>query len=318
MRTRTLLLALLCLVVVAFAAATLDRTTTQESGVGLGSNNPQDDLGSENTPTTPAENVGSNDSRFSFFDIELGQGAPLSICIGWLQQPLVQLGLVAALVGVFLAARRLRSTSVGLALVFVIGYPGVFIYLILTSCRSFGLPDIGNPGKATEQGGGLFGGGTTVPSPSLPSQLLLIAVVVTLVVVAAVVLTSDHDLRREDEEADDDDEDTAEESADVAAIGRSAGRAADRLEYGGEFENEIYRAWAEMTEHLAVDSPVSSTPTEFATTAVEAGMDSGDVDRLTTLFEEVRYGDAAATEEREAAAVETLRRIESAYAGDDS
>ena len=52
------------------------------------------------------------------------------------------------------------------------------------------------------------------------------------------------------------------------------------------------------------------------TTAVEAGMAREDVDRLTSLFEEVRYGGESPTEEREEQALEALRRIEDEYAGD--
>jgi hypothetical protein len=47
-------------------------------------------------------------------------------------------------------------------------------------------------------------------------------------------------------------------------------------------------------------------------------MDSADVDRLTTLFEAVRYGGREPTPERERTAIETLRRIEAQYAGEDA
>jgi len=80
----------------------------------------------------------------------------------------------------------------------------------------------------------------------------------------------------------------------------------------------VYRAWAEMTAELEVDRPESSTPGEFATVAVDAGMAPEDVDRLTELFEEVRYGGHAPTDDREQAAVETLRRIESRYSDEGS
>ncbi|MFT4958108.1 MAG: hypothetical protein ACI9PP_002168, partial [Halobacteriales archaeon] len=97
----------------------------------------------------------------------------------------------------------------------------------------------------------------------------------------------------------------------------AAGRAADRLETGDEFENDVYRAWAEMTTELEVEHPSSSTPSEFAMAAVDAGMDRNDVDRLTELFEEVRYGGFDPTPEREGEAIETLRRIETEYAEGD-
>jgi hypothetical protein len=46
-------------------------------------------------------------------------------------------------------------------------------------------------------------------------------------------------------------------------------------------------------------------------------MDRADVERLTRLFADVRYGGADPTAEREAAAVETLRSIEAAYGDGD-
>ncbi|WP_254863166.1 DUF4129 domain-containing protein [Halovivax gelatinilyticus] len=94
-----------------------------------------------------------------------------------------------------------------------------------------------------------------------------------------------------------------------------AGDAADRIE-GGEgapVENEVYRAWREMTTLLDVDNPATSTPGEFADAAVDAGLDTADVRELTELFESVRYGPARASSMEERRAVEILRNIESAY-----
>jgi hypothetical protein len=80
--------------------------------------------------------------------------------------------------------------------------------------------------------------------------------------------------------------------------------------------NEIYRAWLEMTRHLAVDRPRSSTPTEFAEAAVDAGMAREDVRELTDLFELVRYGGEAPTPDRVDRARDALRRIERTYGGE--
>jgi len=46
-------------------------------------------------------------------------------------------------------------------------------------------------------------------------------------------------------------------------------------------------------------------------------MDREDVDHLTGLFAEVRYGGADPTSDRERAAVETLRRVEATYATEE-
>lgn len=101
------------------------------------------------------------------------------------------------------------------------------------------------------------------------------------------------------------------------AVGRVAGRAADRI---GEasFSNAIYEAWHGMTTELDVTDPKTTTTGEFANAAVDAGMDPEDVETLTALFEEVRYGDADVTPQRERRAERTLRRIEETYTGAES
>lgn len=107
---------------------------------------------------------------------------------------------------------------------------------------------------------------------------------------------------------------------DVAAVGTAAGRAADRIDADDEsdaVDNEIYRAWREMTAPLEVDRPESSTPREFASAAIDAGLERDHVDELTRLFEDVRYGDIETTPEMETRAVEVLRRIETEYATDE-
>lgn len=108
--------------------------------------------------------------------------------------------------------------------------------------------------------------------------------------------------------------------ADQTAIATIAGQAADRLETGTidvEADNEIYRAWLEMTSHLEIASPETSTPGEFAQAAIDAGMEPNDVNALTRLFEDVRYGDQPVTDDRERAAIDVLRRIEQSYGATD-
>jgi len=103
-----------------------------------------------------------------------------------------------------------------------------------------------------------------------------------------------------------------EEPDEQAAVGDAAGRAASELEET-TLSNAIYRAWSEMTDALDVESPETTTPSEFENAAVEVGVDRADAATLTDLFRAVRYGDTPATPEREARARETLRRIEREY-----
>ena len=108
----------------------------------------------------------------------------------------------------------------------------------------------------------------------------------------------------------------ADESPSLAAVGAAAGRAADRIEGRASVDNEVFKAWAEMTELLDLERPETVTPGEFAAEATAAGMDPDHVTELTDLFQAVRYGGKEPTPERETRAVETLRKIEAAYAND--
>lgn len=107
-----------------------------------------------------------------------------------------------------------------------------------------------------------------------------------------------------------------DEPEDPEAVAAAAGRAADYIERGPDLSNAVYRAWSEMTDALDVREAETSTPGEFAAAAVAAGMDRDDVGELTRLFEEVRYGDAEPSTEREQRAIDALRRIEGSYAAE--
>lgn len=102
-----------------------------------------------------------------------------------------------------------------------------------------------------------------------------------------------------------------------AAVAEAAGRAADELEET-TLSNAVFRAWREMTDALDVENPETTTPAEFEDIAVDAGLARDDVSTLTDLFRDVRYGDGAATDEREERARTALRRIEEAYAENEA
>ena len=193
---------------------------------------------------------------------------------------------------------------------------GVFVVLYLLA----GLLDSLQGGDGI--GTGLFGqaggrpqGGEVDPAALDPSMLLVAVVVGFVLVAAAATLygaTGDAT-----DEGDDPDPATDGDGGAVAGVGRAAGRAADRIESAADTDNEVYRAWQEMADRLQLERPETSTPGEFEAAAVDAGMERDDVSELTRLFEEVRYGDATPTAEREERAVETLRRIEKTYTEED-
>lgn len=158
--------------------------------------------------------------------------------------------------------------------------------------------------------------GPAIEATTDPLVLILILAAIGLLAVGLVVLRDDIDGRDPPtfEEA------AEEEPIEQAAIAHIAGKAARRLDSqdldGADIDNEIYRAWLEMTQLLELDNHETATPGEFADEAVDVGMDPDDVGALTELFESVRYGGHPATAQREETAIQVLRRIERTY-GDD-
>lgn len=74
-------------------------------------------------------------------------------------------------------------------------------------------------------------------------------------------------------------------------------------------QNDVAAAWYEMVDRAGVERPATKTPRQCAAAAVDAGADSDAVASLTDLFEAVRYGDAAVTDERRRRAREALDRL---------
>ncbi|SEN48338.1 protein of unknown function [Halorientalis persicus] len=75
-------------------------------------------------------------------------------------------------------------------------------------------------------------------------------------------------------------------------------------------DNEVYRAWRTMVTELDVPYGETTTPREFAREAVRTGADTEPVERLTDLFDRVRYGAAEPTEDREERARDALNALD--------
>jgi len=241
----------------------------------------------------------------------------VSLCVSAASNPAVLLGLGAAYLLVGSVVARLRTKLLGVAVVMIAVYVTVVGALLLTiGCNP---PDLsfdggGGLGASEIEGDEVGTGGDDADGPeAIPAVLTVVLLAGALVGVLGVFYLSG----RDDEESPTAGETTSEPESDRAAIGRAAGRAADELESAEGLGNAVYRAWAEMTAPLPVDDPESSTPAEFATAAVEAGMPRDEVTEVTALFEEVRYGGSEPSAGRERRAVEALRRIEAAHAGDE-
>ncbi|RBI61028.1 DUF4129 domain-containing protein [halophilic archaeon] len=306
---RPIAVALLCVLAIALAAATLNTAVTSENSGGSGLGWGDGGVGVSQSNDTESESTG--DGQPIAAPIEL----PCFPVLNTLPAVLAILGGFVALVGF---AYRRRGWLGALAVVGPVGVPTLFLHALLSACstspfdRPGSLLPNGSNGTSLPSGGtgGMGDGGATTVTPS--TVLLLVLGVALVGALALLVRTSSGN------ELDEPEAETPPDDPDVAAVGRAAGDAADRIESNASVENEVYRAWREMTEHLDVAAPQSSTPREFATAAVEAGMDRSDVDELTNVFEVVRYGGESPTGERERRAVEALRRIEREYADADS
>ena len=308
-----IVLALLALLAIGAAGATLENPVTSDSQSGVGADdggwlNLGSGAGNDSTSSSQEENSGAGGSAWL--------GEIRGACLEWLSTLPVKLSL-AALVLAVSGYVWWRTQSLGFGLVTLVFY-GPLVWLFwaaLSSCGSVQeamlSPAAVNQSGMLPTGGGRLGS-TAETATSQPSILLGIVLAVLAAAAVSVLYLASGDDDRVDEAEPEPPEPDPE--PDVAALGRVAGEAADRMEGTDAFDNEVYRAWAEMTEHLAVDRPDSSTPAEFAAAAVDAGMAPEDVRELTDLFEAVRYGDRAVTEERERRAREALRRIESTYA----
>ena len=302
--------ALLAVVALGVAAATLDSAVDTGSGGFGGGGGSAPSVGeTEGDPgvlTSPGES---------------GELSTSGACLPSLREPPAVAALLLGMA--LLAAMTYRDTASPFASVVVsgvIGAPIGVLFWVLSACGSAGQRvsvALGLGGNGTglfpegAPGGGGFGGGEG--TASTPEVLFALVVVAAIVASVAVLLLAGGDDEADERSADPGQPD--EEPPDLDAVGRAAGEAADRIE-SSDADNEVYRAWRDMTDALDIDRPASSTPAEFATAAVDAGVDEEPVTALTEAFERVRYGGEDPTDDRERRAVEALRRIEERHGGD--
>lgn len=308
-------IALLAVVALGVAAATIDTAVDPGSGTGV-------DSGSGDTD---GSGDGGGDTALSGDSTASGTYVSALVpCQPWLRSLPVYLAMLG-LLGLFfgLTYRDTKSVFASVVVAASLFIPiGLFWYLF-SECRMddqqqdllvLGLGN-GTTGEVLPTAGGSGGGSNAAEVVSTPTLVFGLLVFVALLASAALLFTAgrDDDGPPEATIPDDDDRD----GATMAALGRTAGQAADRIEEDAGVDNEVFRAWRDLTEHLDVETPESSTPKEFAAAAVDAGMDPDHVDALTDVFEMVRYGGAEPTEERERQAVTALRTIEESYSGDE-
>lgn len=280
----------------------------------------------DETRTTTAATTGTSTTEQTTVD---PSKTPAQDCIDELRHPLVVLGILTMWVGIVYGVHR-RHGTVEASAVFMLLFVLVFMmYPALAICgtpterpqQDGGgdepvIPNDSNDSAGVGDGTG-DGDGTTQTVPDVPIAILAILAILAAAAVGGVLVRRDATDDEDPFESTAADPEDEASTVDVNALGDAAGRAAERIERTDDLDNEIYRAWVEMTTHLDVEHPSSSTPGEFATAARAAGVAEDDVAELTELFERVRYGHEAVTPERERRAVEALRRIDAQYGGAD-
>lgn len=305
---RQVVLATVAVLVIAVAAATLP--------------NPVSEGGVSPTPVEESPDSGGDGIEFGGDGVSFGLGGGSfgfrALCFPFLLSPWFVLGAILAILAIGYVIYRRTDIIATIGVMGFLLLPAFLVYLLLTDCRSPAespestspLPEY-NISFLFEGGGGSGAAGSgTVPTTS-PTFLLFLGLVGLVVLVVFLRATADDDLLAEPAA-----DESAEESPSLAAVGAAAGRAADRIEGRASVDNEVFKAWAEMTELLDLERPETVTPGEFAAEATAAGMDPDHVTELTDLFQAVRYGGKEPTPERETRAVETLRKIETAYANE--
>lgn len=290
--TRAASIAVLAIFAIAIAATTIESTVIPESSGSQGS----DGIGKSGDGglVPPPQNVTS-------------PGETLQI--PFLTEILTVLGVLVALTVLVYLHKHWRPA---LKIIFALAAVIVLLSVLLDVLGFSGEPSI--PAILEFGNLNLFDGGSgsePTEGPSLSSILLLLALIATLFgTITAYLKTSS----TEDDTTLDD---SQQQDIDKAAVGEAAGRAADRIEQEADIDNEVYRAWREMTELLDMSNPETGTPEDFAAAAVKAGMGKDDVRELTRLFEDVRYGNVEPSPEREERAVGLFRRLEARYTEDE-
>jgi hypothetical protein len=256
--------------------------------------------------------------------MQLGGGGSAGLA-GWALGGVLWLLVLAVLVagGAWALLEHLRGGGGGgpavgrRVLAFVLAVAVLVAGVLLVAVRVFGDGD--GPTRQDGVGGPLLQG-SSEPASAMggPGPGVVLAVVVVAICVALLVVGRRYLARGRDGDATeaagggvDPPRDPSESPSGGDALADAASRAADYLDGSGrESSNDVVRAWRELADVLDVARPATSTPREFATAAIDAGVDPTAVSELTTLFEAVRYGDRPPTPDRTERAIAALERID--------
>lgn len=235
-----------------------------------------------------------------------GGGGPLfnSDWLAWLIRGITALALILTpfyiLYSLFSKRGRRRLLGDLLVLAVLMG----FVYLLSKNAAPLPepevLPELGEPGSNVP---------TPAPAPDpfvaqTPDWLEILASVgVALLLTAAVGLAYRWWLSRRPPEF----------SPALDRLGEEAQRAVDALYAGGDVKDTVIRSYLQMSrilhEERGIQRGSTMTPQEFEGILVRKGFPREPVQRLTRLFEEVRYGARRPAEAEEQAAIASLSAI---------
>lgn len=291
---------LLCILGIGMAAATLQ--TTQPIGT--------DDNQTFINPPSAGEDIGS--------DVEINESgddgaspsgeskySTITTCVPFLESSLGVLLMLGAVLAFMVLLYARFNFAISMLAGWTVFPPTMLLYFLATDC--------GGDGQAFGRGEGGTGiaeaaGETLIPTTQFPTWAMGLFVGIVLVGAAAVLYRS---------AAAEDvivlEETTGDDEPDLDSFAQAAGRAADRIEqHNQDVNNAVFKAWVEMTELLDVENPETYTSGQFAEAAITIGMAESDIEELTQLFNEVRYG-GKDPDTREERSIEILRNIESEY-----
>lgn len=301
--TRTIFLTLLCVIAVSLAAATLT-TSQQPSGFGVPSDGPDTSSGAQ----SPQDDQNSPDSSrvaTGWATVRCSQTTiPTTLMYGGL--------LISFILGIILAYRCSLKALLSATFVLLSLFLLPIIIILGDSC--------GDPPPDSTGGGGILpplpATSGDIPSPGsgnpqMIANFILSPIMFLLVLVVFVTILSliAYFASSGDTSAQSTTDPASANEEKLSSVGSTTLSANTTFNNPNKIDNDIYRAWYEMTTYLSIPNPATYSPAEIAAAAQNAGLNATQVDTLTTLFRNVRYGNHEITEAKEQQAIDALREI---------
>lgn len=310
---RKLIIPLLAIIAISLAAATLT-SPTAVGGIGTGEeNDPSEGLGSAaNEPGGPGFSIAFDDESF----IDFGSAAPLINipCLEFLTDERFIIGTLIAVIIIGYVLYKQAGILAPLGVYIVTTPPAILIYRLLTQCSTvepsrlvfaFTNGEAANVTSISLPLPGL-GGADTAAGTAEPTSVFLFVILGLGLLIAIIVLYESTG------------DDIPSDPSSTQTTGSPWLPSTKPVETSHPFspthnsviaDNKIYQSWKKMTQEIDLPRPNATAPREYAEKAIEEGKHADAVQRLTHLFEEIRYGTTQPTPETEKQAVQALEQI---------